>query len=1843
MVLAGRQGGKESRSGVRPLQFCKSPGCVHTWRCKKEIPETHDLCRRCAGGGKEPGGANLVCKQGKQQEVQGVQQAGGQGLEQAKVAPRQQTCLRVVAGLPVVWVKSFARDAARQYFDTELVAEEESTMAAGLLKDMGFLGVVVGQAYEIQATVLGCEQTLWVRAVEPMVPSMRLGKQAQGAWTAQGVKWEPEPRVRQPEEAEMTEDGVVFQGGDEMWADGYGLEDKEVAGVWHGIEELWQQRQQEAQEAAVEQGEHTGGLVTGGDWEYQGGLLGAVTPQLKEFLREAEQRGAEGLPSGPAYAKPEEVNPQQFRERRQQFVSGAVHLPEHAQKWIEIGADREVMEWIEHCYEIRVGDEGRGIRKRNGKTAQKNDADLQVLLRRLLEQKSWESIKAEEAINLIPFNLAPKPGAEPPWRLINNAMEMNKWVTSRWKVKYESLGTLAMVATPGCWGFTVDLKDGYYAMWIRDTCRALLAGQVVFSAEHAKVMREVGLIGEEVEWLADGRARVTMQPRGLVMGFTNSCAVFTKLTRQVAKYWRKQGTRLVHMMDDFAFFADTKRKAELLRDKVLRDLEELGFYVSWKKSLLEPSRVIKFLGFVVDLMQMRKFVPGEKIEELEALVRQLLDQAQEDKMPTIRRLLKVAGKVVSMGHGLLPARLMTRETYRIIRPENDDYDAEVKLTARVVEELVELLRVVRVWNPVGVPIRRDLRMVEVRVMMDAGSNAGWVIDGVKGDVVMVPGLGRGVGKDFTEEQVKMWQVQKELSAVAVFLKEEGQRLAGKRVLIKTDCVAVRDCIRKGMSGSDVLTDIMKEIWKLALEFGIALFAEWMPGTQMVVAGVDGLSRQHEGMLRPDLFASFDKHSEWGRRAGFTGYGMDLFASEKTRQGRHRGMQFCQRGGGGDSAGDARWVKLSAEVLYWVVPPLALEVFSAVLQRLQNEAVAATVVVPDWGGCAFHAWLMRYKVGEAWKLPWLSWPATFWDVSEGKVKPHVTVKWQFVAVNVDFRGGEKLQGGGVPRAVQQQQRRKRAAGPLRVLSLCDGMGGAALALQLLGVKAVVHAVEWKKGPRAVAAKWKGVSHGEHQDLEAQAWEGSRLEALLEKLGAVDMVVCGFPCQDVSPANQKGLGLEGEHTRLVYRCQQVYARCRARWPWVKMVFECSVSRMKHPKVMQELNSLLGQKALQIQAKDLCAALRKRQYWLNFAVGVPRHWEHSGPDTLREGVREAPRPKDVLDAGRQPAEKWKRVLPTIMAWGTSSYNMGEVVQDATGQLGPLRADEAERAMGMPTGATARGVDEKLVGERERFNMIGNSFAVPVMKHLLVSALKSLGMVTRNDVRQPGSPYTINYDGPVGWMVETPGGCWRECKVLQWRGQKCWVQTSQMAEEEYVEVARTRLYALDKALVGRRGKRAAMEASGPQERQGRARWRKVLQGEPWEMQEERPTAARVWAEGGVPETALVSREQGWQAKEWGVSGMPGGMTGGELASTLARDFVIMSRAPSTWKAYAAWWGVYEEYLRQFRVDWRRGLQVARMATLGEMRRVLEYSVGLLGVEYAFGTLEVYTAAVQKRFAMERWGNSQEDTAVKEILEGVKRWRGRTAEAKKMPVEAKHVAWLMSQGEAPAGWKVAGWKGWKLSVAHVVLGWLAGLRRSEIARLSACDMRWKPGGCAVAVNRTKNDQEGWKRTAELEFGLMEDLCPLRYVWEYAREWGKLQRRPGCTNESEPTLECKVCPRLFENLWNNGSVHNCEETKGLQKARSTTLVQALYKQLAAVGLADRADLKLYTAKSMRVGAVSAAAAAGVRRAVAAQHMRMRSVETLDRYDRVLPSERGVVSRVMRAQVQEGAQAVRRQT
>ena len=47
-------------------------------------------------------------------------------------------------------------------------------------------------------------------------------------------------------------------------------------------------------------------------------------------------------------------------------------------------------------------------------------------------------------VNIIPLNLAPKPGVKPPLRLIVNAIEVNEHVVGKWPCRYEGLQTLPM-------------------------------------------------------------------------------------------------------------------------------------------------------------------------------------------------------------------------------------------------------------------------------------------------------------------------------------------------------------------------------------------------------------------------------------------------------------------------------------------------------------------------------------------------------------------------------------------------------------------------------------------------------------------------------------------------------------------------------------------------------------------------------------------------------------------------------------------------------------------------------------------------------------------------------------------------------------------------------------------------------------------------------------------------------------------------------------------------------------------------------------------------------------------------------------------------------------------------------------------------------------------------------------------------------------------------------------------------------------------------------------------------------------------------------------------------------
>ena len=72
----------------------------------------------------------------------------------------------------------------------------------------------------------------------------------------------------------------------------------------------------------------------------------------------------------------------------------------------------------------------------------------------------------------------------------------------------------------------------------------------------------------------------------------------------------------VMYLDDLLIFGRTKTDCLQKAQKVMTLLQELGFTINKKKSILEPTQQIEFLGLTLDSIQMKVFLPEPKVSDL---------------------------------------------------------------------------------------------------------------------------------------------------------------------------------------------------------------------------------------------------------------------------------------------------------------------------------------------------------------------------------------------------------------------------------------------------------------------------------------------------------------------------------------------------------------------------------------------------------------------------------------------------------------------------------------------------------------------------------------------------------------------------------------------------------------------------------------------------------------------------------------------------------------------------------------------------------------------------------------------------------------------------------------------------------------------------------------------------------------------------------------------------------------------------------------------------------------------------------------------------------------------------
>eukprot|EP00732_Lithocolla_globosa_P007253 Lithocolla_globosa_v1_NODE_9038_length_755_cov_1.215714.p1 type:complete len:144 gc:universal NODE_9038_length_755_cov_1.215714:503-72(-) len=101
-------------------------------------------------------------------------------------------------------------------------------------------------------------------------------------------------------------------------------------------------------------------------------------------------------------------------------------------------------------------------------------------------------------------------------------------------------------------------------------------------------------------------------------GLSVACWAFTKLMREPVRYWRSQGMRLLHYLDDFCGGHQSFQHAVALATRMVSDLQTLGFFVNFVKSVLNPSHTLKMLGLIIDTELGQFRVPEAKWVKLKA-------------------------------------------------------------------------------------------------------------------------------------------------------------------------------------------------------------------------------------------------------------------------------------------------------------------------------------------------------------------------------------------------------------------------------------------------------------------------------------------------------------------------------------------------------------------------------------------------------------------------------------------------------------------------------------------------------------------------------------------------------------------------------------------------------------------------------------------------------------------------------------------------------------------------------------------------------------------------------------------------------------------------------------------------------------------------------------------------------------------------------------------------------------------------------------------------------------------------------------------------------------------------
>ena len=502
-------------------------------------------------------------------------------------------------------------------------------------------------------------------------------------------------------------------------------------------------------------------------------------------------------------------------------------------------------------------------------------------------------------------NLFTTPKKDGSYRTILNLKYLNKECDTK-HFKMESLKQAIHMVRPNAYLASIDIKDAFYSVPIRD--------------EHKKCLKFM--------WKCNPH-----QFEAMPNGYKDAMRIFTKLLKPVFSHLRSLGYTSVIYVDDSLLYGDTFE--ECLENVLitLKALQELGFVIHSRKSVLIPTQKIEFLGFIINTVDMTITLTQKKKTKI-------MDKANKvlRGKVTIRMVASLVGNLTSSFEAVPNGRLYYRHIElcktKALKKSGYDFDASCHISEEARKELNWWIQ--NIDNAFA--YIKSIPKIDYTIHTDA-SNLGW---GACDDTQMCNGR-------WSDEEKELHINCLELIAIKFALKSYiPHNQASKHIRIMSDNTSAISYInRQGGSHNMVLNDIAVQTWELCLENGIFISAAHIPGKHNIMADI--ASREFhdsaEWMISPHIFGKITR-----------AFGMpeiDLFASRLNTQ---LPLYASWKPDPHSAFIDAMQISWSNKFIY-LFPPFSM--LWPILTKLEEDKVErAIVVVPRWPTQSWYPRIMR---------------------------------------------------------------------------------------------------------------------------------------------------------------------------------------------------------------------------------------------------------------------------------------------------------------------------------------------------------------------------------------------------------------------------------------------------------------------------------------------------------------------------------------------------------------------------------------------------------------------------------------------------------------------------------------------------------------------------------------------------------------------------------------------------------------------------------------------------------------------------------------------------------------------